>query len=231
MFGFTKKSISVSVVAVSLKNTSGAFAKPSGLALGLERAFGFVSSSHSVEAGGVTATTTQTRFSLGLAGAETPFSRARVGIDYIMHSGLSLGMGFGFSTGSSSVEFDGASGGGDGPDTSGLLLTPRVGYLMMLFDEFGFWPRAGLSYASLGGEGAAIDPNTGAPLFGELSTTDIAFTAEVPVVVLTSRDFGFFLAPSFDMSLSHSEEVDGTEIDGDQSFRELGIHFGIFGVL
>lgn len=212
----SKGLLALAAVAFVSHVSSEAHASPTGLSLGLERAFGYTSSSLTVETGGVETETSTSEFTLGLS-----TSSARLGIDYILRSGLSFGTGFGYGT--SSIEGDVSEG-----DVSSdqLLLAPRVGYLVMLTSDFGIWPRGGLTFASSGEETTNV-------LLGDLdsSRSDILLTLEAPIVIMPSQSFGFSLAPSFDMILSSSQELNDEEVDSEISGHQLGITFGVFGVL
>jgi hypothetical protein len=195
-------------------------AGPTGLSLGLERAFGYTSTSVTTESGGVENTQTTSEFTLGLS-----TTSARLGIDYILRSGLSFGTGFGYGT--ASTEFEGDTVDGDGASTDRLLLSPRIGYLAMFTRDFGIWPRGGITFASTTTE----TPDTLLGGDNELSRSDILLTLEAPLVIMPSESFGFALSPSLDWMLSSTVELDGNEVDGEISGHQLGVLFGVFGVL
>jgi hypothetical protein len=202
---------------------------PTGVVLGIERAFGLELASQTSDAGGTEVTQSMTTVGLGLNGGATSFSTARLGMDYVMDSGLSLGAGLGFANYSTSIETD--AGSQDGPSLTRLVFAPRVGYVAMFSDAIGLWPRGGITYASQSSEFTSTNPLTGASMTTESSASDVALTLEAPLVIMPAKSFGFMIAPTFDLGLSHSQEQNGMESDGDVSVSSLGIQFGVFGVL
>jgi hypothetical protein len=206
-----------------------ASAEPQGLFVGLERGFGLEYYSESAETNGTT--TTNSGSSLGLGAGEdlSPYSDARVGVDYVMPSGLSLGGAAGLWFNGRDLEAEGGQTTvtNEGPSKTGLLLNPRAGYVMMLSQTVGIWPRGGFTI---------LYENTSTPnLIGngetETSATDFALTLELPLLLMPAEYFGFLVAPTLDYALSRSIEVDGDESDADLGRKALGIHLGIVGVL
>lgn len=219
---------SVSLLVSSFATVAAAQQPPAGVAVGLERAFGLELASETQEFMGVESTQSETTFGLGLGYPATLFSTTRVGVDYIMDSGLSLGSGIGFVTYSSEFETEGES--GDGPSVTGFLIAPRVGYFLAFTPSVGLWPRGGFTYASTGTE-STVSNGLGGEETVEGSQSDLALTLEAPLVVMPAANVGILIAPTFDYSLSHSEEFDGEESDADVSFMSFGIQFGLVAVL
>lgn len=223
-------------IAVLIAWSSNAHARPNGLALSLERGFGFASTSTTVETDTSTTTNSTTHFGLGLnagqvaddSGVATGFTLARVGIDYLTRDGLTLGSGIGYATVSSELEQESPGGAGSiASESSGsmLLLAPRVGYTLMFASEVGLWPRGGITYTSISAESEQlVTPE-------EISVGQFALTLEAPLIIVPSSSFGVLIAPTFDYVLSHSTEVDDTELDNEVSGSAFGIHFGLMGIL
>jgi hypothetical protein len=214
--------------------TTQAEAAPPGFALGIERGFSISHASQSTEVDNATSTDSATTLGRGLG--LTVFdltSTPRVGIDYIMDGGLTLGGGIGYASvsGSSETEVGGMSVESDGPTFSGLVFAPRVGYAMPLADSLDLWPRGGITYASLSAESTTTDPLTGNEETSESSSSDVFLTLEVPLLVYAAPNLGFLIAPTFDYSLSHTDEFDGEESDADVSLWALGLRFGVVGML
>src|SRR5690606_14350833 len=113
---------------------------------------------------------------LGLTVADLT-STPRVGVDYVMDGGLTLGGGIGYASvsGSTEVEGGGQSVESDGPAYSGLVFAPRVGYAMPLTESIDLWPRGGITYASLSSEFTTTDL-MGNEDTSESSTSDIFLT-------------------------------------------------------
>src|SRR6185503_15220765 len=63
------------------------------------------------------------------------YQAPRIGFDYFIINGLSLGGSFTIV----SISTDAGSG-------TDILFAPRVGYAYMFSDMFGIWPRGGFSY-------------------------------------------------------------------------------------
>jgi hypothetical protein len=190
-------------------------AAPDGLSLGIERAFGYALTSQTIEAGGMETTTDTSEFTLGLGSGG-----ARVGIDYVTRSGLTLGTGIGYRT--LSVESDAAD--TVAPTTSEFLIAPRVGSLMMFTGDVGLWPRGGLTY-----ETGSVEFDNGTTT-SEMSTSAWMLTLEAPLVIMPSS-FGFSIAPTLDYVLSSTVEVEDNDADSEVSGYQFGISFGVFGIL
>ncbi len=228
-----KKVCAAGIVGLFMTTLAGsAMADPvtQGLAIGVERTFGLVIASDTQEGDFGTSTESNTSISLGfspLDGLATTYSAPRVGLDYIMSSGLSIGGGLGYTTVSNSSEFDPDTGPtveSDNGSVSAFLFSPRVGFLAEIGDGLGIWPRGGLTYVSLstseGDDGGA-----------DSSQSRMAFTVEAPLVVMAGA-LGFLIAPTLDIGLSGSaEDANGDEVDADFSATEFGIQLGLFGVI
>lgn len=213
---------------VTLAGSASADPTIQGLTLGVERVFGFTTTTATDEGAAVTNTTSTTGFALGNTRAEQAFfSVPRVNADYVLPMGLSFGGAFGLTSVGVRNEAD------PGPITvtteqslTGFLFTPRVGYVIGLNDQFGVWPRAGFSYvyASVNDEDEDDDN-------GDISTGYGALTLEVPLLFAPNKSFGFVATPALDIGVSGSREVGGDEYDGDLSVTEFGITLGLFVVL
>jgi hypothetical protein len=212
----------------TLTFAEGALAAPTvqGLTLGVERVFGFTTSTLTDEGDVVTNTTSLTGFSLGNTGRNTlaGYSVPRVNVDYILPMGLSFGGAFGLSTvGFRSENKTGQVTVTNEATLTGFLFAPRVGYMIGLNEQFGIWPRGGFSYiyASTTDEDADNDN-------GDTSTGYGALTLEVPFVFAPTKSFGFVATPALDLGVAGSRETGGEEYDGDLSLTEFGITLGLF---
>jgi hypothetical protein len=206
---------------------------PTGVAISAERAFSIANTSETTELGGDSATTSTTDVGLGLNFPTATPSLTRVGIDYLMDGGLSIGAGIGFASVSleTESEFGGTSTTSEGPTLSAFVFAPRIGYALMFTESVGLWPRGGITYASLSRESTDTDIVTGAETTIESSESDLFLTLEAPLLILPVPSFGFLIAPTLDYSLSHTAESDGTESDADVSVTAFGLRFGVVGVL
>jgi hypothetical protein len=205
---------------------------PKGLALGVERAFGIANNQQTTEQGDTSTTTGTTEIGLGLGMPTATTSLARVGIDYLLDSGLSIGTGFGVAwlSRDNEPEINNTSVSSEGPSSTLFVFSPRLGYVAQLTESLAFWPRGGLTYATLSSEFETTNI-AGMTVTQESSTTEWLLTLEVPLWIMPARNFGFLLAPTFDYGLSHSAESGGVESDAEVSTLAFGLRFGVVGVL
>jgi hypothetical protein len=131
-------------------------------------------------------------------GADPPawwtYTTARLGVDVVVVSHLTLGGNLAFW----SVNTD------PGPDTTGFLIYPRVGYVIAFNRTWGFWPRGGITFRDIGGN------------------DEVALTFEATFFAAAVEHFGFTFGPVFDIGIAG---------DGPES-RSFGlIAGGLFGWL
>lgn len=138
-----RRSSFVAVLAVALAAAPAAAQEASGarrfgaggtVAVGVERLFGV---SHASQSNGPSFTTVSLLGPGGLEAGVAPYSIPRVGVDWLLEGGPTLGLGAQFAWMSS----DRAS-----SDQTVLGLNPRVGFIVATEDRFALWPRVGLSY-------------------------------------------------------------------------------------
>ena len=151
------------------------------LVFSADRLFGLYFHNESQE---VTANTTVKRdgSSIGL-GWSFPVDRSyltipRLGIDYFVTHGFTLGGSIGFWSGSDD----------DGDVTlTAFLLAARAGYALRLGHAVTFWPRGGFTYTTLSVEDSSADNYT------------FAVTVEAPFVFAITEGFAFTLGPNLDL--------------------------------
>lgn len=171
------------------------------LSFGAERLFGFYLDKQNTEINNVDVDTTTTVVGLGWS-ANNPFallSIPRLGIDYFLDPHLTLGGSFGIA--SVSAEND---------DVLAILLAARVGYALRITNAISFWPRGGLTFASLGGDD---DLNV------------FALTLEGNFTIAPSDGWAFMGGPIIDLGFT------GGAGDADHSELLFGLMFGIVGWL
>jgi hypothetical protein len=157
-----------------------------------------------------------TEFGIGWRGRGTrsPFDVPRFAFDIFVIDSLSVGGAIGY------VQFTDEEDPGD-RDTkyTDFIFSPRVGYLIMFSDKFGFWPRGGFTYHS-----GSIDPD--GP--GKYSESGFAFTAEAMFVWTPVPHFGFAFGPTLDIDFTGDGD-DGPD-DWDRRYRSIGlVNVSVFG--
>lgn len=146
------------------------------------------------------------------------FFMPRVGFDYFIIDGLSLGGSLTFISISDNDE-DSAN---DFTVTN-FLFAPRVGYAYMFGDVVGIWPRGGISYVH-----GSVDPDQG----GGSSSHYFAFEVDVPLVIAPVKNFGITVGPLFDVTLggSQTERLPPPDHTRDASLVMFGLSAGIMGI-
>jgi len=184
--------------------SSVAQAAPGGWSVGIERVFGFSSVTVKTERPNQ-ATTSITSSQISLLdhtlSQQIGYPSARLALDYLFPSGLSLGGAIGYQSRDFNDEVD-------DDDVSSWLLAPRIGYFASVTGSFGVWPRGGLSYVSV---------DTG----GDNQSSLTAITVEVPLVLNVGGNVCFVGMPYVDLG------VGGGSDDFDQKATEFGLQFGI----
>jgi hypothetical protein len=211
------------------------FATAGRFAVGVERAFGYASTTTKIETdlqpGNVNyeSDTTRTQFDFLARGTvKSPFVAPRVGFDYFVIDGLSIGGALGYY----STEHDGDETRGNNKtdivkeEDSGWLVAPRVGYCFMFTDMVGIWPRGGFTYAS-GKEERS--PPVGADQKLEADVLDL--TIEGMLVISPVPHAGFMVGPTLEFPLSGSGELDqgnaSQDLD-DIKVTTLALQAGVF---
>lgn len=134
-----------------------------------------------------------------------PYDLPRVGIDFFVARGLSLG-------GTLAVDYTTAGGTGSRSHQTLLLIAPRIGYATMFSSRAGFWPRVSFSYMHAWyGTGGGTSLKTHAFFVG----------AEVPFLLALAQSFAITLGPALDVTLDHSSNY--------ASIVALGLAAGLSG--
>jgi len=175
---------------------------PGSWSVGLERVFGFSSATTKTEANGQSNSQTSNQISLfsHVLGDQPGYPGARLALDYLFPSGLTLGGAIGYQSYDPDTDED--------DDTvRGWLLEPRVGYFASVSGNFGIWPRGGLTYVT-------ISTDNGGPNYTALSV-------ELPLVLRVAGNVCFAAMPYVDLGLGG-----GTD-NVDQKITEIGLQFGL----
>lgn len=152
------------------------------LVFSADRLFGLYFAHESIEVTSNTSVETD-RSSIGF-GWSAPIDRSlltipRLGIDYFLTHGFTLGGSLGFWAG-------GLDDNDDRTQTA-FLLAARVGYALRLGHVVSLWPRGGFTYTTWGLEGSDTDFYT------------FALTVEAPFVFAITEGFAFTLGPNLDL--------------------------------
>lgn len=171
--------LSLGVLGATSSYALGAEAAPPGSwSVAVERLFGLSRVTIDPEQGDETTLTSLSVFSK-VAG-EPGYSAPRLGVDYILGSGVSIGMAFGYQ----SISVDGGEG-------DAWLFAPRLGYFARVSSGFAIWPRAGITHiiADAGG--------------GDDSAT--ALTLEAPLELFMAPRVALTLTPLVELGLAGSD--------------------------
>jgi hypothetical protein len=222
----------LAIVLAGLFTTTPAFAqerfgKVGTFAVSAERLFGLVHTSTKAENedNDTSASLSGTTLSLLLSGDGTIgplYSTPRIGADYFVTDGLSIGAALGFFTDSSSIESESnaASQELDGPTLSGFLLAPRIGYAFMFQPAVGLWPRAGFTWLR-SSNSENEDPND------ETTASVTALTLEVPLVIAPVPHVAILVAPTLDIGIGGGSKVDRDEPLPDSEADVKATEFGV----
>lgn len=192
-------------VTTTASAQEGGLAAQGNFVLGADRVVGLTSNKQRIEQPGGDPTATYTGFGFSWGLNATPFNTPRVGLDYFLTDNLSLGGNLGYAELSSDDDND--------ETMSAFIFSPRVGYMIGLGRVVGFWPRGGFSYYSM----SAGD------------RTQLALTLEAMFSLTPSPGFAIVTGPILD--LGFTGEIDTGDETRDYHDRNLGITFGIAGVL
>ena len=171
------------------------------LVFGAERLFGFYLDKRNREpANNVDVDFDQTVVGVGwgLVPGAGVLNMPRLGIDYFLNEHLTLGGSFGLA----SVAIEDA-------DALGVLFAARVGYALRLTHGIAFWPRGGLTFATVNGD------------LGDASI--FAFTLEGMFSFAPTSGWSFLVGPLLDLGFT------GEYNDQDYTDFLFGIMFGLEG--
>jgi hypothetical protein len=199
----TLSALALTVVSLSAAGAHAEeLASRQNLVFSAERLFGLYINNVTVDEGGRDNTTHHTLLGLGWSAAPnvSALTFPRLGIDYFIGSGLTLGGNVGVVSATT-----------EGVTTTGLLLGARVGYAVRLGHSVTLWPRGGLAFALLEPEGAARGLKT------------FALSFDVPFAFAPTEGFAFLLGPTLDLGIV------GERGDNDASELLFGLMIGLCG--
>lgn len=230
MMKHTKWSLAIAALCgTSAAHAQERFAQQGQFAVSAERLFGIVHSSQTLQVDPQTERTeSYTQASLlstQFGNFATVYTTPRVGLDYFVIDGLSLGLAFGvFSVSGSRSETGNPN--RDLPTLDGVIVAPRIGYAYMFTDVVGIWPRGGITYVGAGTKDQPPAPPD------ESSVHFLALTLEAPLVISPVPHAGFLVAPIVDIGLSGSQDnkdgQSGVTQSRDMKATEFGLEAGMF---
>ncbi|HEX4334847.1 MAG TPA: hypothetical protein VH062_02970 [Polyangiaceae bacterium] len=206
--------LAVGVLLVSSRAEADAIDKGT-FALGAERITGVFHADEKVANADSSGTTAIALFGNSV---DSPLAGAwqfpRLGFDYFVTKGLSLGGSFVVLSRSP-----------EGTNQTDILVAPRVGFGYMFGRVVGIWPRGGISYwhasRSADNSDASIDAHS------------FAFDVDVPLLIAPVRSFAITIGPVLDVGFAGRADANflgaGTAVD--TSFVQFGLSAGIVGLL
>jgi len=115
------------------------------------------------------------------------------------------------------------------------LISPRIGYSIVVDETIAVWPRAGITYANLSIEQTQTDPTSGAEATATTSISNLALSLDVPLVISPIENFALLIGPFVDFGVSgtRSQELDPSPAvsapDEDSKLTTIGLSFGVAG--
>lgn len=159
--------------------------------------------------------------SVGMGGA-TQSSMPRLGFDYFVIDGLSLGMAVTYAHLSGKTEYTGQPTIDHGSQDV-FLFAPRVGYALQFGDTFSLWPRAGITYTN----GNISTPASSGNPSTSTSTHYVDLTLEPLVGISPFSHFVILGGPYFDIGLGGASKQSGSSPSVGKKATSLGVTFGI----
>jgi hypothetical protein len=165
---------------------------------------------------------------LGKGDVTDPWVAPRIGFDYFIIDGLSLGGSIVYASTSTdgSVDVGNTSNDLDKVDSTAFVIAPRVGYAFMFTPVVGLWPRGGLSYWSITQD---TNPPGNNPT-DEFKASGLTFSAEAMLVIAPVEHAAFLVGPTLDFPiLSGGTDEQGNRSDDfdDVKITTYGIQAGV----
>jgi hypothetical protein len=190
---------------------------------GVDRVMGFSWDRLNIEpeGGGETITKTTNVSLFGSASGATT-NVPRLGLDFFVTEGVSVGGSFIYLSRSSELETD--------ADTTDLgtetawAIHPRVGYAFALDETFSVWPRLGITYFSFSSEDPENDSTT--------TVSGLDLTGEIMFGISPMSHFAILIGPYLDLGLSGTAEVEpasGSSTESDARLTSFGLAVSIVG--
>jgi hypothetical protein len=143
------------------------------------------------------------------------YSIPRIGFDYVLIPGLTVGGSLGYLHRSQSHETTNNAGvttSVDRPGGTGILFEPRAGYIFDFTPLLSVWARGGFTYFWVKSEGTV---QQGMATGTSKSSTDgLALTIDPQLVITPLPHFGITVGPMFDLPLAGSSKTETTATVG-----------------
>jgi hypothetical protein len=187
-------------------------------------------SSKTDQDGGVTDTVSGTDINLLWGDSTTPYSTPRLGLDFVVAQGFTVGGSIAFINKTGKFE---RSGGGfnasaDTPTTTAFALAPRLGYLLPVNPMIGFWFKGGITYFSSKTEAKSMTGTS------STTVTGLAFNIEPELIITPVPHFGLTVGAVGDIGLSGTttfQPESGPSTDHATKVTNFGIIAGILGYI
>jgi hypothetical protein len=200
--------------------------------IGAERLFGLSLSRTTTSSGNTDTSHDNTTFTLLYSAAPNVHMTPRVTFDFVPIDGLTLGGGIGFGVGSlgDSRTRNDSTTNTDGPSSTWLVFSPRVGYVLGLSSLAKLWLRGGLTYFWMNTDFPS-PPNTSA----SSRLTGLSLDLEPTLLLQAFPHLGFTASVLVNLPLTGSFTTE-TKIGGvststsvDQTIRNFGLVAGMVG--
>lgn len=160
--------------------------------------------------------------------AVNPYSLPKVGFDYLITDGLTIGGSLIYAHTANTATRTVARGATVSTDYSGdsFVIAPRVGYAYMFSDTIGIWPRGGFMYHY-----QVVSDNNN----NKVSLDGFALNIDAPFVFSLAEHFAILAGPGIDIGLSGTAKVTvptpvGTATtSGDDVLTSFGLYAGLMG--
>jgi hypothetical protein len=136
--------------------------------------------------------------------ASSALTAPRLGVDYFITRALTLGGNIGIVSHNQVI-------GRASTTSTGVLFGARVGYAFRLGHAVSFWPRAGLTYATVSTDGVAGDAHV------------FSLSIDAPFTFAPSENFAILLGPCLEVGML------GKENGSDYSEVMFGVMIGLAG--
>jgi hypothetical protein len=189
---FVRPGLAICLALVCATNTARAeeLGEKGNLVFAAERLFGFYVDDE--KASGARDGRDQTVVGIGWQGSpSSTLTTPRLGIDYFLTRSFTLGGSLGIFSHNSDL-------GATSVTSTGVLIAARAGYAIRFSHAVSFWPRLGLSYASVSVAGNSD------------GTHVLALSIDAPFMFAPSENFAITVGPIIDLALFSEEEGSDT---------------------